>query len=227
MTTNIEERNTNLLKLRPTIKKAASSVAFVWNSIVDPEEAEQMITLHLLERPGSLKKIVNMQRDAQYRAVVGIGHQIASQERADYDYFRGAYRYSVKEIKDALQAGVLVEEFDNFHEVVFDLKESLKILSERSPQYVAAIEDRYVDWNIPKSQSTEQVRLSNAISALTDEMNKTNKRRFANRIDGPGTRKPVSREQARYQSKSGWDDESSAAVQRLLNQGQVSGLVLR
>lgn len=222
MTTNIEERNTNLLKLQPTIKKAAKSVAYIWNSVVDAEDAEQLISIRLLESPGTINKIVSMERDAQYRAIVGMGHQLASIERADYDNFRGAYRYSLKEVKDALNAGVLVEEFDHFHEVVFDIREALKVLESRSPKYAEAIRKRYEDYEVP-TENLEQQRLKNALPALTDEMNKANKRRFANRIDGPGTRKPIRAEAAHYQTKRNWDDESAEAVSRLIAQAQVSG----
>lgn len=218
----LQERNTNLLKLQPTIKKAAKSVAYIWNNILDAEDAEQLINIRLLESPGTIKKIAAMERDAQYRAIVGMGHQLASIERADYDEFRGAYRYSLQEVKNALNSGILVEEFDHFHEVVFDLTESLKILKQKSPQYAEAIADRYVEFNQPLDPAGK-MRLSRSLSALTDEMNKANKRRFANRIDGPGTRKPVRAEAAHYQSKRQWDDESAEAVSRLLAQAQVSG----
>lgn len=218
----LQERNTNLLKLQPTIKKAAKSVAYIWNSVLDAEDAEQLINLRLLESPGTIRKIVGMERDAQYRAIVGMGHQLASIERADYAEFRGAYRYSLKEVKNALNAGILIEEFDHFHEVVFDLKESLSILSGRSPQYVAALVKRYVEFETPNNKQEENA-LARGLTALTDEMNKSNKRRFANRIDGPGTRKPIRAEAAHYQSKRYWDDESAEAVSRLLAQAQVSG----
>ena len=182
---------TNILKLRETIKKAAQSVAYNWPGIVDTDDAEQMITLKLLESPRSIDKILEMDRAAQYRAVVGIGHQIASKERADYDHFKGSYRYSVKEVKDALQAGVLVEDFDHFQDVVFDLIEGLTTLTKRSPQYVDAILDRYADFNIPP-KGAAAVRLSRALEALTTEMNKSNKRSFSMRDDGPGTCKAIS-----------------------------------
>jgi hypothetical protein len=52
-------------------------------------------------------------------------------------------------------------------------------------------------------------------------MNRDYKR--AQQKDGPGSRKPVTAQQARYKSKKNWDDESSEAVQRLMNQARVSG----
>jgi hypothetical protein len=103
----------------------------------------------------------------------------------------GSYRYSVKEVKDALQAGVLIEEFDHFHEVVYDLIEGLQVLVKRTPQYVDSILERYVSFNVPE-RGASQVRLSNALEVLTNEMNKSHRRRFAMRDDGPGTRNVLS-----------------------------------
>lgn len=182
---------TNILKLRPTIKKAASSVAYNWPGIMEVEDAEQAITVHLLERPTSIDKILTMERAAQYRAVVGIGHQLASKERANYERYKGNYRYSVKEVKDALQAGALIEQFDRFNEVVFDIVEGLVALQKRTPQYADSVLDRYVDFNTPKP-GADQKRLSVALEALTIEMNKSHKRRFVEREDGPGTRRVMS-----------------------------------
>lgn len=182
---------TDILKLRPTIKKAASSVAYNWPGVLDVDEAEQMISLKLLETPNSITKILGMERAAQYRAVVGIGHQLASQERADYDRYKGSYRYSVKEVKDALQAGALIEHFDRFNEVVFDIVEALLVLQKRTPQYVDSVLDRYADFNIPPQGAAAQ-RLSAALETLTVEMNKSHKRRFAERDDGLGTRRVLS-----------------------------------
>lgn len=196
----------DILKLRPTILKAAKSVAYNWPGILDADDAEQMITLHLLERAGSLSKIVDMDRAAQYRAVVGIGHQIASQERADYDHFKGSYRYSVKEVKDVLNAGVLVEDVEGFREFVFGLIEALTSLTSRSPQYVAAILSRYADFETPQDKSGQNA-LSRGLEALTLEMNKSNKRQFATRDDGPGTRRVISNATAQRISSKEYDGD--------------------
>lgn len=180
----------DILKLRPTIQKAAKSVAYNWPGILDADDAEQMITMKLLESPGSVQKILDMDRSAQYRAVVGIGHQLASQERADYERFKGSYRYSVKEVKDILSAGVLVEDLNGFHEFALDLIEAMTTLTSRTPQYVDAVLDRYADFNIPK-QGADAQRLSSALETLTIEMNKSNKRQYTARDGGPGTRKAI------------------------------------
>ena len=189
--------NDAVLELVPVIKKAAKSIAYNWPGVLDEDDAFQSIALHLLESPGSVQKILGMERAAQYRAVVGIGHQLASKERASYDIYKGSYRYSVKEVKDALAIGVLVEDFDHFNEVVFDLMEALEVLITRTPQYVDAILNRYADFEVPKDQRSKDA-LKNALPALTNEMNKSHRRRFSMRDDGPGTRKVLSNMKAQY-----------------------------
>ncbi|WP_157931290.1 hypothetical protein [Mycobacteroides abscessus] len=192
-------------ELMPDIKKAARSVAFQWPGIVDRDDVEQSISLHLLERPGSIKKILGMEGRARYRAIVGIGHQIASQERTDYDYYKGAFNYSVDDVKGALKDRILtVPVFEKGQiEIGCDLFDAL---GELKVEYVESIYTRYAEDTVP-TPGAAQKRLSDALARLTDEMNRAAKRKFANRVDGPGTRKPANSNAAHYQSKKSYDAE--------------------
>ncbi|BBY34925.1 hypothetical protein [Mycolicibacter minnesotensis] len=196
--------DTKITLLDSKIRKAARSVAFQWPTVVDRDEVYQMIYERLLKTNGSVKKILAMAPDAQYRAIVGIGHQLASQERADYDLFKGSYRYSVSEVRNVLTAGVLVEEFDFWMDTVHDLLEALEALHRRTPQYVDAIVSRYAEFKIP-AETAGKDALKNGVTSLVAEMNKSNKRRFAERDVGVGTRKPLSCERSRWESKGSWD----------------------
>ena len=212
-----QQREDNVIEeLAKPIKRAAKAVAFQWPGVVEEEDVEQMIHERLLESRGSVVKILEMDDRAQYRAIVGIGHQLASQERADYSFYKGSYRYSVKEVKSVLAAGILVEEFDHWVDVVHDLMEALEALVKRTPQYVDAILSRYADWKQPES-GNDKMTLSRSLTALTDEMNKSNKRRFMERDDGVGTRKVLSREQSRWASKEGWDADYMPAPTHMRN----------
>jgi len=202
--------DTAISKLDRLIKKAARSVAYQWPTVVDRDEVYQMIYERLLESKGSVYKILKMEPDEQYRAIVGIGHQLASQERAAYDVYKGAYRYSVQEVKSVLAAGILIEEFDYWQDTVHDLMEGLEALVKRTPQYVDAILLRYAEFESVTDKSQKDA-LSNGITALTTEMNKSNKRRFATRDDGVGTRKVTTREQSRWESKDSWDADYAPA----------------
>lgn len=188
------------------INKAAKFIGFQWAGVTNEDDSKQSISLHLLERPGSVDKILNMDDKAQYRAIVGIGHQIASAERADYDIYKGSYRYNVAEVKSVLELGVLTEGIDGWDEAVHDLMEALEALTVKAPQYQDAILKRYADFETP-SDKAEKNALNRGLSALVEEMNKSNKRRFSERDDGVGSRKSVSNGYASELTHESWAGE--------------------
>lgn len=202
----MEQRDEDVDALMPVIKKAAQSVAWNWPGVIDADDAHQMIALRFLERPGSAAKVRAMPRDAQYRAVVGIGHQIASQEREDYNRFKGSYKWSVKEVKERLEDGVLVKPGKKETVFVTDLIDAMVALNKRSPQYVDSILSRYADFEIPP-RGSEQVKLSRALTGLTLEMNRASRRNFAQRDAGPGTRAAISNAAARRISSQDYNGD--------------------
>ena len=202
--------------LEPEIRRAAKVVAFQWPGVVDADDVAQEIALRLLESPGSLEKVSEMNDKARYRAIIGIGHQIASQERTDYDYFKGSYNYAVGDLKDLLKMGILVDPPPNFRTEFIDMEDALHEMKERVPQYVEAIRARYEKGVVPTANADQQ-RLKNALASLADSMNKVARRRFSERDDGVGTRKPVRREAARFLSKDGYDNDSAVLPSHLRN----------
>jgi hypothetical protein len=183
--------NEALGALRPVIRRAARSVAYQWPNVAEADDIEQGINLRLLESPGSVEKIHEMEDAARYRAIVGIGHQLASIERDDYSHFSGNYTYSVDDVKSLLLKGALYEELPGFSSAMIDLDIGLREVTAKAPQYSDAIFRRYAAWISPTEKS-EKNALSNALTALTDEMNRSNARRWATRDDGPGSRTAVS-----------------------------------
>lgn len=191
--------------LLPVIQRAAKSVALQWPGVVDADDVYQDIWLRLVESEGSVEKILGMDGRAQYRAIVGIGHQLASGERSDLDHFKGSYSYSVYEVKDLLKMGILLEDPPpSFRAERVDLVEALAALEKKTPQYAESVIDRYFHSKVP-DQGTAAQRLSNALTSLTDEMNKVARTRFSEHDDGPGTRQILSRTQALDVSGSDWD----------------------
>ncbi|AEJ93466.1 sigma-K factor [Mycobacterium phage Benedict] len=180
-------------ELEPVIRRAAKSVAFQWPGIVEQEDVEQEIWAHLLARESTLEKVKAMEKRAQYRAIVGIGHQIASQERTDYDHYKGSYTYAVEDVKNLLKRGVLTTKVDGFDAAVVDLMEGLEKLVVKTPQYVEAIISRYADGEVPSTKSAKH-QLSRGLEALTKAMNQSARVQFATHDDGPGTRGQVSTE---------------------------------
>ncbi len=196
-----------LVDLMPVIKRAAKSVAFQWPGVIEADDVEQGIHLRLMESPGSVSKIYEMEDRAQYRAIVGIGHQLASQERADYDYYKGSYRYSVVEVRKLLNDGALLEPPEGFNEAMVDLELALAELRDEKPQYWDALLSRYQDGYVPEV-GAEKKKLSDSLTSLVDEMNAINRRRFAERDGGPGSRKVISNSQARHISQMQYSGDS-------------------
>lgn len=185
----------NVTALNSMIRRASRSVEFQWPGVIGRDDVEQSIYLRLLESPGSVEAILEMDDPARYRAIVGIGHQIASQERADYDYYKGSYRYGVPEVKYLLRLGVLGHPIDGFHDSQFDLTESFWKLAKRTPAYAEALLMRYADNEIPQIKS-QQNALHNGLCALVDEMNKHHRSRVMERDDGLGSRRVMSNAEA-------------------------------
>ncbi|AVR76632.1 DNA binding protein [Mycobacterium phage Coog] len=179
--------------LEPVIRRAAKAVAFQWPGIVEQDDMEQEIWAHLLARDSTVEKVKAMEARAQYRAIVGIGHQIASQERTDYDHYKGSYTYAVEDVKTLLKRGVLTTAVDGFDAAVVDLMEGLEKLVIKTPQYVEAIISRYADEEVPSTKSGKN-QLSRGLEALTKAMNQSARVQFATRDDGPGTRGQVGTE---------------------------------
>lgn len=200
-------------ELKPVIAKAARSVAYQWPGVVDADDVEQSIYLKLLESPGTVDKLDGFEERAKYRFLTRMGHQIASRERTDYDYYKGSFNYAVDDVKNALKERILTTSVFEKGQVeigcdLFDALGALKV------EYVEAIYSRYAEDTVPKQGSAAQ-RLSDALTRLTDEMNKVAKRKFSAREDGPGTRASVTPAAAQHLSKEAYNADYSVAPSHL------------
>lgn len=217
----------NVLDLSKEVGKAAKTVSYQWPGIVEADDLEQDIYLKLLESPGSIAKLVNEFDDKQrLNAVIQIGHQIASKERADYDVFSGNFRYCVDEVRRLLEKRALhhddpslgsnwsiSEDFikgGEFEDAVLtklasetDLRRAMKGLRKANPSYADIITRRYL--SDESFDGTDRRHLNRAITALTTQMNRSYKQSYAERSGGPGTRKVMSRAAAYKASGSDWD----------------------
>jgi len=208
---------TNVLSLEKEVHKAAKSVAHQWPGIVEADDLEQDIYLRLLESPGSVDKLLNEFDDRnRLNAIIQIGHQIAAQERTDYEVFSGNFRYSVNEVKRLLEDRALhnenpelssnwsvAEDFvskgGEFEDTVLnksssenDLRRGMKRLRERNSKYAEVIDRRYLrDEVIPQEDRAERTRLTRALTALTTEMNRSFKQQ-QRQHEGPGSRRAIS-----------------------------------
>ncbi|AAN01807.1 hypothetical protein PBI_BXZ2_53 [Mycobacterium phage Bxz2] len=175
-----------------------------------------------------MDKALALEPKAKDRFLVRMGHQIASQERTDYAYYKGSYRYSLAEVKKLLKSGALkgleldpeVQTYDSdggkpqggeskppINAAVLDLRAALEALRGRNEAYADALVKRYLFDEFAETKSEEDA-LRRGTEALTDEMNRVRRVEHVTRDDGPGTRQSVRRESARYVSKSQWDNDA-------------------
>lgn len=218
---DFREKKLTVLDMQDQVRKAAKTVAHQWPTVVEADDMEQDIYLHLLESPGSVEKLLNDFSDKdRLNALVAIGHKIAGKERLDYEIFSGNFRYSVDEVKKLLEKQTFKDASLGRTATSGDLVAGMNRLRESSPQYAEMIERRYVNGET-MTVDADRKRSERAVEALTTEMNRSFK--STRHDDGPGSRKPVKATAAQYKSKQNWDDQSAEAVRRLQHQARVSG----
>jgi hypothetical protein len=215
------------MDMHDTIKKAAKTVAFEWPGVVDEDDIENDIAVKLLESPGSVSKLLNDFDDKQrLNAIIQIGHKIANQERIDYEHFSGNFRYCVDEVRHFLDDRALKNDdpelgsnwsvSDNFidggefEDAVLskssseiDLERGMKRLRKQNAKYADIITMRYLN-EIPTAE-LDRKQLSRALSALTNEMNRSYKQQLRDREEGPGTRRRMSRAAATAETVKAYD----------------------
>lgn len=175
-----------MVELEASVKRASKLVALQWPGVMDTDDIEQSIWLHLVERPGTVESLLGMEDKPAFRSITRIGHRIAAQERMDYDYYNGSYRYSHNEIKSLLEDGIIAFPLASFTAERVDMLDALEEIAE---PYKAAILRRYVELDTKTSEDKAfENALKRGLEALVDEMNKCHKRRYSERDDGPGTR---------------------------------------
>lgn len=236
--------STNVMSLSKEIHKAAQSVSYQWPGVVQAEDLEQDIYVRLLETPGSVEQLISEFDDkSRLNAIIKIGHQIAAQERTDYEVFSGNFRYSVNEVKRLLEDRALhnenpelssnwsvSEDFikgGEFEDAVLnksssetDLRRGMERLRSDNPNYANVLMRKYFS-DEAITTGADITRVSRALTALTTEMNRSFKQQQREH-EGPGSRKPVTATAAHYKSKRNWNDDSPEAVNRLIAQSKVS-----
>lgn len=186
------------------VKSAARSVAIEWPNIAVAEDIEQDIWVKLLEWRGYLERVTEMGSTECRGALRRIGHQIAAQQRADYNVFSGNFRYGAKEVRNMLD-GTLESQRDGRTETeTIDLVEAMAVLAEKNPRYWESIRS-YVYEGSP-TVKPERDRLRRAIRRLTECMNNAHKRRHFG-YEGPGIRTAMSNRAAQASITKEWQGD--------------------
>lgn len=200
-------------KLSGEIDAAARIVERQWPEVVVAEDIGQEIWVRLLESPGSMDELLGMESSSRRNALIRMGHQLASIERADYEVFSGNVYYGTEEVREILNRGALTGERVRTDEERLDLEEGLNQLTGQNAGYTQAIWDRFVDGSYDLSTGGARVKLQRAVDLLTQCMNNVHKARRFTRAEGPGSRTVVSNSTAQAISARQYagDDKRGAA----------------
>lgn len=198
----MSKQNDALVKILPDIKRAAARTAREWEDVISADDAEQEIALTLLADTYA-QQVAEMEPGARADVLAKIGTHIASRYRDDYDYFTGNFRYSTREVREILERGALYEERTRTDTERLDLDEGVALLRKRNPRYAELIGRRYLKGE--ELGETEARIARRAVDLLTNCMNNVHRNRRAGYIEGPGTRKVISRESAAWITKSQYE----------------------
>lgn len=190
--------------LDTAIREVAESIKSQWPDVIGADDAAQEIWVHLLERPGTMDKLLALEKGPQKNVLVRIGHQVASEYRASYEVFSGNYRYGVNEVKSLLGSGVLKSERVEINIERMDLEDGLTALARKNKRHADLVCSRYAfDETISTS---DKDALSRALESLTDLMNRAHRARFADEHDGPGARRVMTNAKAQAITTNQWSE---------------------
>jgi hypothetical protein len=193
---NDNSQHDTLTEMLPAIQRAARSVARKWAQLATANDLTQEIYLRLAETDGSVTKLADMRPAERDASLVRIGHQVADQMRADYEYFTGQFTYSVGEVRSLLVGGALTDQLDGFDARVADVRRAVLDLQKSNSDYSAAIVNRYVFDDKPPPRSAQAKVLERAVDALTLRMNRNRNNDIYEYENGGARRKAIANVEA-------------------------------
>lgn len=199
-------------KLAKAVHYAARATQDEWPGVVEADDVEQDIWVRLLESPGSAERLADMNDRDRKVSLNKIGRQLAIEERSSYEWFSAQVHYSTDDVREMLEAGALVNEGFNGEDERMDFGEAVISLREANPIFVSALWDRYEETEETRTfdldSSTNRDRIARAVRKLTNYMNGSQKTRNEN-YTGPGSRKAISNDDARYITDNVWEVPSA------------------
>ncbi|MDA3643815.1 hypothetical protein LZ318_11750 [Saccharopolyspora indica] len=202
-----------MIEFKEEVERAASYVARDWPGVIEADDIVQEIWIRLMESPKAQESLREAESALRFDVLKRWGKQVASQYSNSYELFSGNSYYGTDRVRSLLKSGLLTAarwDLGEMNETLtefLDLHEGFDHLK-RTSDYGQVIWDEYVEGDYSKEKPSERMKLSRAVTALTDAMNQTHKRRFAEHAEGPGTRKVVSNEKARLISKSDLNEDN-------------------
>lgn len=189
----------------PEIQKISKKVEHEWPGIMPADDIEQEVYLHIIDRPGTLRDLCEMDEISRYRTLSKIAHRIVSGEREEYEKFSGNLRYSISEVQSMLEeigepeselgsswkTGDYTSSGEDHSDPTSDLaiknvevshsrqllSEALDDLSKANPRQYDALIDRYVFGIVPDRKDTGKfMMIDRALHSVTTKMNRLFKR---------------------------------------------------
>lgn len=179
--------------LSQDVKTAARTTGREWADVLDADDAEQEIWARLLDAGTNVwTEIAGMEKPARISVLNEIGHQIGMRYRDEYELFSGNYVYGTKEVRKLLDGGNFLSLPDRSDTLTLsertDLISALERLRKRNAHYVDILIKQFVEHDPIHTHSQE---LTRAVDALTHEMNRVNRARQGEFVEGPGSRKAI------------------------------------
>lgn len=221
-------QNEAITQLYPEIQAAARKVAAEWSDVTEADDLANDMVVHLLggARPYVLT-LAEFDKNARTKTLFKIGTRIAAQERDDYDYFHGNFRYSLEEVRQLLRDGALFHVGQSVAENHFNKRDEAggatdpNPLGFKEPKVRDNVENLDVEvcfGSLTENQKrilvakyyTESYdghpqELARAEEALMHAMNRNFRTRKTNH-DGPGSRQAISNAHAAVINKRQMED---------------------
>lgn len=195
-------------QLAKAVHYAARATQDEWPGVVEADDVEQDIWVRLLESPGSAERLADMNDRDRKVSLNKIGRQLAIEERSSYEWFSAQVHYSTDDVREMLEAGALVNEGFNGSDERMDFEAAITEVRESNPQYIESLWEHYEMGTYDTDTGGARRRLGTAVRKLTNHMNGSQKTRNENYI-GPGSRKAISNEDARYITDNVWEVPSA------------------
>lgn len=203
--------------LYPSIRKAAGIVASNYPGFIEADDLTQQVAMIVMGTPKTINRLMDYVDSARIEALKKIAIQEASKMRDDYEVFSGQYEYSVDEVKEALEKGLLDGIDWKTNDIAMDCKDALLEISDR---YCELLAQRYYKGVVPVRQSADQVATTRAVVDLAKRMNRNRSQRRREYASGDRERRATLRnEEALEQTRNdyegsdftfepgGWDEE--------------------
>lgn len=205
-------------ELEELFKKAARAAIRQWVTCLPEEDLSQELWYWYLSRPSVRAAFADLDTRAQLQLAIRQAHRVVSEYTEKDHVFREDMFCSVDDVKQVLKGEA------NTGEISRLLPAAFSALSERHTRYSDALMSRYRDGNVPEQGAAAQL-LSDALAALTQEVNRLKGGEGLAVHGGPKLRNPVPAEARKLQGSHS-DPTATAALALLAGSREAQELYI-